>query len=835
MADIAAGAAMLKKWLVSIATFLVVAIIVAGLVLRASLPEYQGEVEVQGLQQPVSISFDALARPYAIAQNFNEALFAEGWLHGSERLWQMELLRRAGRGRMAEMLGEGMLDTDKELWRMGVPQLAGKLQSNASPRLLEWLDYYVAGVNAAIGKYSVLPPEFLLLSHSVEPWSAEDVFAVGALVAFESGRNYKKELVRMALRKKLGADRFALFVDDHSDRVDYPFVLEAAVLEADVLKADSSEKTGKPVIEPEARSQSVKAEKDIIALLARLEAVDPVQTPLMPSASLGSNGWVVAADKSSTGNPLYAFDSHDKLGLPNLFYEVHLLFTDAKSRKRQLRGWSVPGLPGVISGYNEHIAWGFTNIGDTQDLFIETRSPDDPLLFKEEDGWYQAKTETVAIPVKGQQPVELEIIYTRNGPLISEAPLLSFSWTGHSVGKYSLESILQMNLARNWETFNQAADGLLAPTLNATYADNHGNIGFRTAGVLPLRGAGNGLYPLRGDLLENHWRGQVATNEMPRVLNPHQGYLAAANARVNALNNGSLISADNAPPYRIQRIQDVLGATEKISPEQMQSLQFDWFDGQAAYLLPHLLAALDTEQMADELQPVVSLLRDWHTNPIAGPDSAAALIFQQWYLALLEAVFAEPLGGPLYQKLLDQSYVVNHPLDILITTDRYGQWWPSVKNEVITGALQTAVAGLKEELGEDISAWRLDQKQQVGLQHELAKAEPLLSILFNENPRPWGGTPASVGRANYKYHTPYQVYHGATIRAVADMGVEPVISTVIPGGQSGHPLSEHYSDQFQGWLEGELFPVLSPALFSGLLPAKSLVQSEQVLKLVPAN
>ena len=252
----------------------------------------------------------------------------------------------------------------------------------------------------------------------------------------------------------------------------------------------------------------------------------------MPSFAFGSNGWVVAPSKSKTGNALFAFDSHDAFGLPNLFYEVHLFFAG----DQQLRGWSVAGLPGVINGYNERVAWGFTNIGDTQDLFLETRSETDPLQFKDGDQWYTARTETVKIPVSGrEQDEDLTITHTINGPLISENPPISLSWSVQHLDGKGIDCILKFNRAMSCDEYARALDDFAAPSLNATFADIDGNIGFRTAGLIPIRGAGNGLIPSDGADPANRWQGFVPPQALPTAVNPEAGYLAAANARSTPL------------------------------------------------------------------------------------------------------------------------------------------------------------------------------------------------------------------------------------------------------------------------------------------------------------
>jgi len=758
--------------------------------LRLSLPQTNGQLVLPGLGSAVTIHFDAWQRPYVQADDLGDALQAQGWLHAGNRLWQMELLRRAGRGRMAELLGENLLPTDRELWRVGVPQLAAKLEANAEAQTLALIDRYLAGVNAAIAAYPLLPPEFLLLNAKRPNWKRRDVFALGALMAFQSANNMPNELLRLALRNSLDAERFALFMDNPGDQGDYPFVLPA----------------------PAPREALARA-------MDRLALTDPASNPLLPSLGFGSNGWVVAPGRSASGYALYAFDSHDELGLPNLFYEVHLFFGEG----RQLRGWSVAGLPGVINGFNEKIAWGFTNTGDTQDLFVETRSPDEPLLFRDGDQWYRAHTEEVSIPVKGAGPETLVITHTRNGPLVSEEPALSLAWTVHYLERPSLDSLLAYNLAGNWQQFTAALDAFPAPALNATYADVHGTIGFRTAGAIPERGAGDGLLPQDGSDPAARWQGMVPAQYMPELSNPASGFLAAANARVNAAGDGPLVSADNAPPYRIARIRQVLDRRTQIGREDMQALQMDRADGQARLLLPTLLENLDTAALTAESLSMLPLLQRWGEAPLASPDSAAALLFQQWYLALARQIFEESTGA-LYPRLLRRAYLLNNAMDKLLLYQGPSPWWRGDKPALVSAALNEAVDLLTRQLG-PARDWRLDQLLRVELRHELGRAIPALGWLFNEPDQPWGGSTATVGRARYGYDRPFAVTAAATVRAVAEMAPVPRVSSVIPGGQSGHPLSPNYADQYPDWLAGELLPLATdPEVVTGerlqLLPGR---------------
>jgi len=746
--------------------------------LRGTIAPISGTFTVSHLGRPVIISFDNYQRPYVQAETLEDALFSEGWLHASHRLWQMELLRRAGKGRLAQLLGAGMLESDTELWRMGVPQLAAQLEQNASDDMRRYVDAYVHGINEAIASGTFRAIEFLLLRTEPEPWQTSDVYALGALMAFQSAGNSENELLRLALFDELGADRAAIFLTHDDSQPDFPYVLPPSINVGSGGLTDA---------------------------LQRMAATNPADTALMPRFAFGSNGWVVSGNRSKSGNALFAFDSHDDLGLPNLFYEVHLFFGNG----RQIRGWSVAGLPGVINGYNERIAWGFTNIGDTQDLFVETRSNENPALFKDGETWYEARTEIVEIPVAGREaPEEITITYTKNGPLISEDPPIALRWTVQELDGMGIDSIMAFNLARNWEEFTAALDGFAAPSLNATYADVDGNIGFRTAGLLPIRGHGLGLVPLAGDNPENRWQGYVPTEQMPEILNPSTGFIAAANARVNSIDNPPMVSADNAPGYRIRRLHTVLSSRSDFTMDDMRILQRDWHDQQAALLLPTLLPALEGAELSDIDRAALTVLQEWQEYPQALPDLGAPLIFQAWYRALAVEVFRPAMSDALFKQLFKSNYALNHSLDRLILHDTDSTWWRGDSEKIVRTAFSAAVAEIRDVQGDSVPAWRLDRMHRVKLEHELGKAVPQLAWLFNADPAPWGGSTATVGRARYRYDRAYDVTSAATVRVVGEMMPSaPQMQAIMPGGQSGHPLSPHYTNQFHLWLNGETLPI----------------------------
>lgn len=730
---------------------------------QAPIPEDPESMLAAGLSAPATIRYDQRRRPFVQAANFTDAVFVQGWLHARARFWQMELLRRAGKGRLAELLGDGLLGTDVEITLAGVPALTAQMIDNASADTLAVVDAYVRGINLAVE--TLAPPlEFRLLGAEPTPWTREDVFAIGGIMAFQSGNNMRNELLRLSLMADLPAAQAGLFVDRSA---------------------------------PE-----LPAQVDFKRYLAMEQALAQTR-PFFQPPLLGSNGWVVAPSRSRTGQALFAFDSHDGWGMPSLFYEVHLFFA-----AESVRGFSVPGLPGVINGFNEFMAWGFTNIGDSQDLFLETRDPAEPLRFKGRNGWYRAQTETVHIPVSGKAPHELTIVRTENGPLVQNEPPLSLRWSALEIGDdYGLDGLFLLNRATSFAAFMAAVDRFPAPSANVTYADVEGNIAYRTLGLLPRRGKGDGLLPLAADDPESDWvelmplAWREGAVNLPRSINPAAGFLIKANARV--LPEPPLISADNAPGYRQARLEELLGGNASVSFEDMARWQGDWHNKQAEWLLPELLP-LVAEHSGTE---VYALLSAWQQNPTNQPELLAPLLFDEWYIAIARAVFEPVLGTEKLRALLGNSYVLNHALDRLLLEDGRSPWWRGDKAALVGQAFESVLASREQPAAP--ASW--GEVHGLLFRHEMSGAVPGLDALIDRGPFPWGGGNPTVGRARYRYDRPFAATGGATVRLVLEMSRPMRIGAVMPGGQSGHPASPYYDDQLAAWVARTLDPIAARA------------------------
>ncbi|MEM7098869.1 MAG: penicillin acylase family protein [Pseudomonadota bacterium] len=720
---------------------------------HSAVPTYSGTFQT-GVKHPVTISFDDKARPYVIAQNWEDAYFAQGWLHARERLWQMEMFRRAGKGRIAQVLGPSGLNTDIELWRAGVPELAQRLTDNTSRTLHHYIEHYTAGVNAWLTSGANLPPEFVLAGFEVEPWATEDVYALGALMAYQSANNKSNELLRLALQKQLGDEAASIFSIDR----------KLSPTDDDHLKTSH--------------------------FTDRIEQINlsyAVSNPRLRAPSSGSNSWAVSPQLTESGKALFAFDSHDAMDLPNLTYDIHMFVGE-----EQIRGASVAGLLGVINGYNEFMAWGFTNIGDSQDLFVETRDITRPGYFKDKNGWYRAPSQELRIPVKGKEDYALTLVITKNGRLISDEPAISARWAPLESHTQGLDALYKLNRATSYQEFMAAMDEFVAPSANVTYADITGRIAQRTIGLLPRRGLGKGLVPLDGSKPSHRWQGMLDMRQLPRLENPQSGYVLAANEPFHK--GAPLVSADNATGYRAERITEYLAQNAPHSIASMQTLQTDTKNLQATQILPRMLKAIPDDLLTEPEKQYRTALVAWLDEPYDQADRVEPLLFAMWYQNLIAELFQKNLGEALYNQLLGRTYLVNEAIDRHLLMTKSTQW--DIHPALVT-SFKTSVAYLERQPAMDWGGLH-----QLTLNHAMSGAFPFSEVLLDRGPYRADGGNTTVGRARYSLRRPYAISGGATSRLVLEMSQPIQAYMTAPGGQAGHPGSRHYNDQTQDWLDG---------------------------------
>jgi penicillin G amidase len=744
--------------------------------LRQSLPVVDGAIEVEGLEAPVRIVRDAYAVPHIEAATFKDAVFAQGFVHAQDRLWQMDFRRRLGSGRLAEVLGPAALPTDRFIRTLGFERVARASLAHLRPDTVALLEAYAAGVNAYLATRSgPLPLEFLILGYEPGPWTPVDSLVWMRMLALDLSGNWRAELLRARLAQRLSGEQIAdLWPQD--DTAPATLVDLAQGLPADALAA---------------------------------------VLPPAPPPGMGSNAWVLDGSRTASGAPLLANDPHLGLSAPGPWYLAHL-----KSPERELIGATMPGLPGVVLGHNGTIAWGFTNTGpDTQDLFVERVDPDDPSRYLTPDGFAPFAIRDEVIEVDGAEAEVLRVRETRHGPVLSDlSPMaagvidgdqvLALSWTALAADDVSIEALLDLGAAENWPAFVAATRSNGAPQQNVLYADRAGNIGFIAPGHVPIRGKGDGRWPVPGWTGEFDWQGMIPFAELPRRLDPPDGAFVNANNRIVADDYPYLLTADWDPPYRARRIVEVLGEGRQDLTSFAQ-LQADQLSLLARDLLPLMLEATPQSEAGAVAQ---ARLAAW--DRVMRADAAEPLIFAAWYRELSRRIYADELGDLFYDYWGVRPQFMEHVLR------RRQVWCDDIGTAAVetcamqaADALELALADLARRFGDDPDAWRWGEAHPARMLHPIFKDQPVLGPLFTIE-HPSGGDNVTVNVGHYRPSNeaaPFASVHAASYRGLFDLGALERSRFIASTGQSGNPLSSHYRDLSELWAKGETIPMTTQA------------------------
>ena len=750
------------------------------LYLRQSLPQTKGEIRVPGLSAPAEVLRDRYGIPHIFAASAEDASFALGFVHAQDRLWQMEMSRRIAAGRLAEIVGAGALETDRFLRTLGVRRSAEANLRSLDTETRKLLDAYAAGVNAFIASGPVLPPEFWLTGARPEPWTPADSVAWTKMMAWDLGGNWRNELLRMRLAKTLPLARIHELLP--------PYPGEKVPVIADLKELYSS-------MEREA---------------VRLARFAP------DNDGLGSNNWVVSGSRTESGKPLLANDPHLGLTVPPVWYFAQLSAPDM-----QVIGATLPGVPGVILGRNERIAWGFTNTGpDVQDLYIEKLDAAGGYLAPEGTRAFQVIDETIL--VKGADAEKLRIRVSRHGPVISDvmrtaqdlAPrghVIAFAWTALAEDDRTAQAAHKFARAREWDGFLAAARDFQVPQQNIVYADVEGNIGFIAAGRVPHRRPTNdlkGMAPAPGWQEKYDWVGYIPFEQLPRSFNPESGAIVTANHRVTPPGYPHFISSDWQPPYRADRIQALLDEVPKHWVPSFARIQADVVSLAMRELLPKLLAA---RPRSEEARKALALLAKWDGAMAA--ERSEPLIAWAWWRELTRAIYADELGDAFRENWLSRAVFLGN----VLSGDAEAARWcddirtPAVETceEVLALSLEAALADLRRRFGNDQSRWRWGEAHRALHEHRPFSRQPLLAAIFNVGVASPGDTyTVNVGRNNLNDEDrPYANRHAASLRAIYDLSDLEKSLYIHSGGQSGNILSDHYKAFSEAWARNEYIPM----------------------------
>jgi penicillin G amidase len=766
-----------------------------GYLLRRPLPPLDGEIRLKGISGVVEIVRDRWGIPHISANEPLDAFFGQGYCHAQDRLWQMELTRRLHSGRLAEIFGATALDIDRFHRRIGLHRAARQEWLGADAELRDILRAYADGVNACLEGMLAskkLPPEFVLARFQPEPWDPVNTLGLARYLAYTQTPNWESELVRSRLIGRLG-------------------YAAAASLEPDVWQPDTGalphlEDWGPPEM-PETGE------------------LPPLELTSGPSAS---NAWAVSGTRSSTGKPLLANDPHMFPRLPSVFYEAHL----TAAGELNVAGGSVPGAPGILIGHNRHIAWGLTaTMADAADLYVERLDPGDPRRTEFAGHWETGTLLRESIAVKGRSKpwVEEVLITPRHGPLLTPTSSIPDEHRPLALRSMVLEAtsaaaaLLQINMARSWDEFRQAASCWGTPAMNLTYADSDGNIGYQFVGKVPIREHGEGLVPSPGWSGQYEWRGSIPFEELPSAFNPPDGIWANANHDVGKKSK-HFFTREFVDPARYQRIRQVLESKPRHSAVDFGALQADEVSlparQVATVLVEHVSPSNRVEAQAlDEL-------RRWDGRLSA--DSSAASIYSVFRNELIRARYAERLGDLLPALMGAGAHPLLAPVNshYFLQTRRVVADLESAPDDpAVVRAFRETVARLSRQFGTKVSSWHWGRLHQLRLEHALSLRKPL-GLIFDVPGFAWGGDLETVRAggswpAEFKASGPISAY-----RFIADCGDWDNSLSCIPGGQSGQRGSPHYADQVDAWRRVAYHPL------SFTRPAINRVQ-RHALRLVP--
>lgn len=832
--------------------------------LKRSVPPESGTFMAPGLNEPVEIGRDPWGVPHLLAKNEQDLFFAMGYTCAQDRLWEMDLFRRAAQGRLAEILGKELLEADIFSRTLGFERLGQQMLPGLTTSSRSWLQAYCAGINAYINTSRQLPLEFSVLRYQPDPWKPEESLAVMRLVGWLLSMGWNVDLVYTEVAQRVDSLRFSRIIPQAIPgqplSSPLPGVVSSAAAAAAAVPASGPRlplavpaRSG----EPADGTAGARPERSVSAALpvpaAPLVAGENALRRLLncPAGGMGSNAWVVNGLRTARGQAILANDTHLPFTVPSLYYLMHL-----KSPAINAVGAVFPGLPGVIVGRNEQIAWGITN-GMVDDIDFVTVAPDSASAdyYSFSGQRFARKYYAETIRVRNSADEKIRISWTHLGPVVdSTTPLLGYRgsqslvlrWAGFESDNL-LDGFQQLLTAADWRDFLGALENCRVPGENYFYADRRGQIGYKLAAAVPLRSYSDALVPAspepspgedapQSDTLQQairglspEWRGMVPAALLPQSYQPLSGWIANANNCMVDSSCQYYLSSYWEPDYRWQRIKAAMDTTPRWDAQLCQNLQMDLWSGHAAFFVPYLNAAIAGLELPADSPAATArqMLAVWDMQQ--STSSVASSLYESTLVELLRLTFTDDLGEGLARRFLRMPHVNIRALDRLIAADD-SLWFddrstPEIesRDQMLAAAYMAAVDSLTRHHGELPGLWSWGKVHQLTQRHAFGEYKPLAGI-FNIGPSPSPGGNFTLNNSTYDLSAPFATLIGPCIRLVADMSTAD-LQVILPSGQSGHPYSRHYRDLQPLWQSGR-----TVTLSLGALNARNAQWNWQVLR-----
>ena len=798
---------------------------------QRAFPDIDGTLQVSGLEHEVTVQRDARGIPTITAETSHDLFMAQGYVHAQDRFWEMDFRRHMTAGRLSELFGESQLGADKFLRSLDWHGIAAQEVASLPKRERAYYEAYAEGVNAYLAERNggALAFEYTVLGlqnrgYKPEPWTPVDSAAWLKAMAWDLRTNLEDETARALLTQQLDAERMAdLYPDYPFDQ--HPVILAEDPDGSDIASADIPTRTGlsEPAnnrSRPRAATTTPGSDLQLAGVTQLLSQLDA----LMPSVGegIGSNSWVVAGEHTDTGLPLLANDPHLGSSLPSVWHQVQLrCATVTEDCPYDVSGFSFSGLPGVIIGHNQHVAWGFTNLTtDVADLYIE-KIQDDGYWHDGELRDFVIREET--FKVAGGQDVHHEVRSTHHGPILSDLEpdfekitlnppvandddvppgdfALSLRWTALDVTT-TPRSIFTLNRTESFADFRQAAYEFAVPGQNLIYADTNGNIGYQAPGKLPIRGAGDGFLPQPGWDSSYDWQGFIPFDDLPVSYNPDSGYIVTANNAIVTNDYPYFLSRDWDYGYRAARIVEQLEAAIDTGPVTVEAMSQLHMDTQFPGAAPLQQAYATVEVENDDVQQALGMLADWDGNNDA--DSAAAAYANVLWNHITRAM-TNTQDADIART--DQSRFVEFFTDQL--ADPESTWWGESQEKLLADAAGTAYDELVEAQGSDPADWNWGELHALTLRHESFGNSGIAPIeaLFNRGPYATGGGSGVVNATGWELDEGYATSTVPSMRMVADLSDWDASVWQNLTGTSGHAFHPNYVDQADDWAQGNQFP-----------------------------
>jgi penicillin amidase len=771
-----------RKGAIAIVALVVVVGVISttlGLLVLRPLPTVDSDERLIGLHERAEVLRDTYGVPHIFAGDDHDAFFAQGYVTAQDRLWQMDIYRRAAQGTLAEVLGEPALEADRFMRTLGLGRAARLDLSVISPEARGVIDAYMEGVNKFLQQHGEsLPVEFTILGYRPEPWTALDTLAIAKLQLYDAAGNYTQELLRASIAARLGPEALATLLPDVS------------------ANAVSDDARAWALVSPEMSPGTGGGGPSALANVLG-----------GAGQGLGSNCWALSGARTTSGKPLLAGDPHLPVRNPSIWYEIALDAGDL-----HLIGFSIPGVPSVVIGHNDRIAWSFTYAyADMQDLFVERQDPTDLRRYEFEGRMENATFTREVIDVKGRaDPVVIDVAITRHGPILTpvlteQKAQLALRWSALD-GTRTIEAVLGIGRARSFAEFRAAAALFIGAALSACYADVDGHIGYQLVGRLPDRKAGDGRLPVPGWSGEYEWRGLRPAEDNPFLLDPPGGVVLNANNRPVDRATETGWEGEWDPGFRYAYLRAALANTTAADVARFRALQTDVTSLPVQRFRATILSARAASPLAVAAQ---GLVREW--DGVLGVDSAAAAVYEAWLVRMCERTFRDKLGPSLYEQYIGEGrptfalyQLVGSPSSTWFADLASGD--AGDRDALASQALEDAVRDLSKRLGPAAASWRWGDLHTISFEHPLSAAKPL-DVIFTIGPVRRAGDGYSPNNGAYSLLDPFGLRSHASERQIVDLADVDASLSIIPTGQSGQPFSGHWSDQTQLWANGGYKPM----------------------------